>query len=530
MIKVMIADDEYLIRDGLKNAVDWASHDMEVVATAESGEEGVALAREFRPDLVITDICMPFGDGLEMSRIILEERPDTTIIVLTCYEEFDYAKTALKLGAFDYILKPMDLDDFDSVLCRVQEKYTAHVQERIGVCERLADIVHGRAQTQGAELPEINENAFYGCVLFRLLGFEYAQGVFSSQEIQNYLKGFQDMVGECAGAAVMQENQLDEGRILIVCAAYDQVETQRQMDMMLRAVQSTSQLKDDYPLLCAVSEVRRGVETLPELYGQCKSVIRTAYLCDDTRIINYADFSRQMDETEDISASVEAFANCMRTFDKHAVAEMLQEIYGNLQRGGHNSMMFSRLFVTSVMLELVKVAKEVNVDFEGMYGSFTEYYKRVLMESSLGSQIQKITDIAQEVCDAVHAKRMNPHMEVIRQAQKYIDENYTRGDLTLQSTAQAVHMSPSYFSIVFKQTVGRSFISYLTDLRMEQSKYLLQHTSRRVYEIGYAVGYDNPTYFSTLFKRCYGIGPTEYRMRLAEQESSKKYRRDEKNS
>ena len=121
MIKVMIADDEYLIRDGLKNAVDWASHDMEVVATAESGEEGVALAREFRPDLVITDICMPFGDGLEMSRIILEERPDTTIIVLTCYEEFDYAKTALKLGAFDYILKPMDLDDFDSVLCRVQE-------------------------------------------------------------------------------------------------------------------------------------------------------------------------------------------------------------------------------------------------------------------------------------------------------------------------------------------------------------------------------------------------------------------------
>ena len=193
-------------------------------------------------------------------------------------------------------------------------------------------------------------------------------------------------------------------------------------------------------------------------------------------------------------------------------------------------MMFSRLFVTSVMLELVKVAKEVNVDFEGMDGSFTEYYKRVLMESSLGSQIQKITDIAQEVCDAVHAKRMNPHMEVIRQAQKYIDENYTRGDLTLQSTAQAVHMSPSYFSIVFKQTVGRSFISYLTDLRMEQSKYLLQHTSRRVYEIGYAVGYDNPTYFSTLFKRCYGIGPTEYRMQLAEQESSKKYRRDEKNS
>ena len=122
MIKVMIADDEYLIREGMKNTVDWGKHGMEVVATAESGEEGLTLAREYQPDLVITDICMPFGDGLEMAKCILEERPDTTIIVLTCYEEFDYAKTALKLGAFDYILKPMDLDDFDTVLTRVQDR------------------------------------------------------------------------------------------------------------------------------------------------------------------------------------------------------------------------------------------------------------------------------------------------------------------------------------------------------------------------------------------------------------------------
>ena len=98
-----------------------------------------------------------------------------------------------------------------------------------------------------------------------------------------------------------------------------------------------------------------------------------------------------------------------------------------------------------------------------------------------------------------------------------MDENFTKSDLTLQSVAQTVHMSPSYFSIVFKQTVGRSFIAYLTDLRIEQSKYLLQHTSQRVYEIGYAVGYDNPTYFSTLFKRCCGIGPTEYRAQFTQE-------------
>ena len=187
MIKVMIADDEYLIREGMKNTVDWGKHGMEVVATAESGEEGLTLAREYQPDLVITDICMPFGDGLEMAKCILEERPDTTIIVLTCYEEFDYAKTALKLGAFDYILKPMDLDDFDTVLTRVQERYRARRKERMTLSKTLAELVHGREPRTTSALPELDRDAFYGCVLLRLLGFEYAQGAFSSQEIQNYL-------------------------------------------------------------------------------------------------------------------------------------------------------------------------------------------------------------------------------------------------------------------------------------------------------------------------------------------------------
>ena len=510
MIKVMIADDEYLIREGMKNTVDWGKHGMEVVATAESGEEGLTLAREYQPDLVITDICMPFGDGLEMAKCILEERPDTTIIVLTCYEEFDYAKTALKLGAFDYILKPMDLDDFDTVLTRVQERYRARRKERMTLSKTLAELVHGREPRTTSALPELDRDAFYGCVLLRLLGFEYAQGAFSSQEIQNYLNCFQKLVGECSGAAVSQENRLDEGRILLIFASHSLEETQRQVKVMVRSLQNASQIKDDYPVLCAASEVKQGTAALPELYKQCKTIIRTAYLYDDTRIISYPDFCAQMDETEDLSASVEAFANCMRTFDKHAVAEMLQDIYNDLQRGGHNSVLYSRLFVASVLLDLMKVAKEVDIDLEQMYGSFTEYYRKVLMESSLSSQIQQISVIAQDICDAVHAKRTNPHVELVRQAQNYMDENFTKSDLTLQSVAQTVHMSPSYFSIVFKQTVGRSFIAYLTDLRIEQSKYLLQHTSQRVYEIGYAVGYDNPTYFSTLFKRCCGIGPTEY--------------------
>lgn len=512
MIKVMIADDEYLIREGMKNAIPWSDYGMEVVATAENGEEGVALARSCQPDLIITDICMPFSDGLEMSRTILEEAPATIVIVLTCYEEFDYAKQALKMGAFDYLLKPIDLDDFGEVLHRVKEKYQAQQQKRGGSPQLVSDLLHGRVDSAG-----FDHSLWWGCVLLRMLEFEYANSVLSSEELCCHMAEFQRMVDECGGAALLREDQLDEGRVLLVFSAREQEEIQRQITAVCRSLQSALRVDDDHPTLCAVSEIRQGEQNLPKLYGQCKEIIKTAYLCEDTRVTTYQEFCQQPDETSDISSAVEAFGNCMRTFDKRAVTEVLQEIYVGLQRGGHDSVLYGRLLVASLFVDMMKIAREVDADTEKRFGSMQKRYREVLAEDSFSSQIQKITEAAQEMCDYVCSKRRNPNTELICQAQKHIDENFTCSELTLQSTAQMVHISPSYLSVVFKQTLGKSFISYLTELRIERSKYLLQHTSQRVYEIGHAVGYDNPTYFSTLFKKYCGMGPTEYRAQFSEQ-------------
>lgn len=120
-MKVMIVDDEYLIREGLRKSVTWEKYGMEVVATAENGEEGLFMAQEYQPDLVVTDICMPFVDGLEMSEHLLKNRPDTILIILTCYDEFEYARKALKLGVFDYVLKPVDMVVFENLLVEVQK-------------------------------------------------------------------------------------------------------------------------------------------------------------------------------------------------------------------------------------------------------------------------------------------------------------------------------------------------------------------------------------------------------------------------
>lgn len=510
MIKVMIADDEELIREGLKTSVAWSDHDMQVVAVAESGEEGIAMAKEFQPDLVITDICMPFGNGLDMARDILEWKPDTTLLVLTCYEDFDYAKTALQIGVFDYLIKPVDLNELDELLEKIRKKHEKQKEERADISQILSNAVHGKKCTDEVALGIKEE--YYCCVIFRLLNFEYVSGAFSPQGVQEHLSGFQTMVEECGPKAVLKEEHLDSGYILLVFSGATQQDAEGKIQAAWIMFLESAKLQEDYPALCAISRVEKSIGALREIYKQCKDIASVAYLYDDTIRITYDDFLESEGGNSDLSANLEAFSTCMRSFDKHAVGSVLQEIVSNLQRGGHDSAIYCRLFVASVFVELLRIAKEMGVDTNRILGSTSECYHEIITQGSLNYQIQKVREYVDNLCDYVHETSQKPHSEEMRRALQFIEEHYEDSGLTLQSVAQAVHMSPSYFSIVFRQCIGKSFIAYLTDFRIEKSKYLLRSTSQKIYEVGYSVGYDNPTYFSTLFKKCCGMGPSEYRL------------------
>ena len=526
MINVMIVDDEYPIREGLKNTVPWERYDMRVIATAENGEEALELAKDCSPDLVVADICMPFVDGLEMAERLMGMRPDTILIFLTCYDEFEYARKALKLGAFDYVLKPVDFDKFGMLLETVRQKYIHLERQRNNIGKAMSDAIHGRGTIAALQDCLMKSGPgielTYCCILIKLLGFDFAKTVLSSEDLSDYLSQFFTLLRECCSEQELLFEIQEDGRCLLVIGGQGAEKVRQITEQICQGIQMREQLREDYHLLCAISEQVHGENRLREAYLQCRQIIQTSFLYDDTKFICYGDQSWQQGKGEDISALVDSFSNAVRTFDNQAINKTLQEIALLIRSSGRDSILYGHVFVASAYSSLRRISQEMGVKLDTIFPDFSVEYQKMIGINNLSSQIQKIGELTEQLCKIIRANADAPHTSIIQKAQNYLDSHYSDSTLTLQRVASNIHMSPSYFSIVFKQMTGSSFITYLTNLRMERAKYLLQYTSQKAYEISYAVGYDNPTYFSTLFKRRFGCGPIEYRQRFIEEQDQKK--------
>lgn len=465
-------------------------------------------------------IDMPFMDGLEMSRRLLEERPDTILIFLTGYDEFEYARTALKLGASDYILKPVDMEVFEALLAEIRRKYEEAAKRRDNMYSVFSDVIHRR---EDASCLQKNLSRFgketgqvYCCLMFKLLGFGLARSVLDHDAFCSYLQNFSDLLLECRGQELFFEGQEDEGRYLLIVGNKSREAVEQTVGQILRKIQQNERIRDDYPVLCAVSDLAEGEEGILTVYEQCKEIIKTSRLYDDTRFIRYSELNVQKERADNVSYIENAFADTLRTFDKKAIRMRLEGIVADIRGSGRDSLLYGHVFVATVFSDIMKVSQEAGMEAGEFYENFTQEYEKIIQMDNLTVQIRRIAELLEKLCDAVWSNKASPHASIIQEARKYIDSNYTDSTLSLQYVSAHVHMSPSYFSVIFKQAVGKSFITYLTDLRLERARNLLQYTSQKAYEIGYAVGYDNPTYFSTLFKKNFGVGPIEYRQQFAD--------------
>ncbi len=522
-MKVLLADDEYLIRNGLRNSVHWEKHDMEVVGTAADGEQALALAREHKPDLVITDICMPFMDGLELSEAVLREQPETSVILLTGYDEFDYAKRAIKLGIVDYVLKPIDLEYIENLLDEVAYKRgKRHAQLRNGKRAQLMNAVLRRGNGQKPsdeelEWADISPTDCYACIMVGILGYRFAEDMFEKRELQDYFNQFAGRIDACAGEmAVFQERSVTEGRILLIISGKDAQQAADRMQSVLRALKQDEVLSNESPFLCATDGISEDIWALQEAYYHCQTVMQYDFLNDETTFLDYAELKRiKNDDGMQLSKDIASFVNCIRMFDKRLIERNVEDITGHIRDSGRYSGMYGQMFIASAYSQMLNTLQEFEIDLDDVFENPIEVYRHIVAGGSLQQQMRELANMLSVVCDYVHSKSSSAHRILVEKARQYINTHFMEYDISLQRVAEAVHISPCYFSILFKQESGQSFVSYLTELRMEKAKQMLQYTDQKAYEIAMAIGYDNPTYFSTLFKKHTKLSPKEFRQQYS---------------
>jgi two-component system, response regulator YesN len=511
MYKVVIVEDDRIIRRGIRSSIPWEENGFVVAGDAGDGELALEIIEKEQPQVVISDINMPFMNGLEMAKLVKEKSRDTRIIFLTGFEDFKYAQEAIKLKAFDYLLKPVDSEqllqkaleaasDWENETVRekrileslplLQQKFFKKLvkegEHRIDVEKQLSEL--------GVQI----EGPYYAAILVN----DKLENEEQDQKLKEIITSVASPYFTEINCVVMNS---DTNEIAILIAL--------EQDHDVRKVQLAQDLSRH---LSKESTITFG-RTYPNRFELGKSYLESKLAMDMRHILG----TGSVHSFEDTVASVEQSENQLHELEAklenqinlglpEKVKETLDEL--NLAILGKKKIPLSDLkilalkYSTMLFFEIEKWKKEETMNFNS-----SDIYKEIIQLQSLGEMMETLQKLIQQWSTAMHKSKEKKHFTHVDQAIKYIQENYQDSSLTLKKVADHIHVSTPYLSNLFKLEKGFNFGDYLLELRMKNAMEILREGEVKTYEVCERVGYSNPQYFSICFKKYTGYTPAEYK-------------------
>lgn len=534
MLKVFLVEDEIVMREGIKNNINWEAEGFEFAGEASDGELAYPLIQKKKPDILITDIKMPFMDGLELSRLVKQEMPDIKIIILSGYDEFEYAKEAISIGITDYLVKPVVgaklLEAVRKVGKLIQEEQQQKRFLETFEKERLEDVQLARqklfkslvsGKKPVSELLKEGKSAGvdlaanqYNIVLLQIFVDGEVEGY---SEKQNSAVRTIEVLTEEMPEVLMVELGL-EGWAFIIKEMDEEDRLEQLVRKFLEKLQRSIQ---DCPGIEYFAGIGRSVERLSELnrcFEEANRAFAYRYLKKRNQIV-YSDQEEQTSLHGELKLSSlnldkldrKSIERFLKTGLKGEVRHFIDEYFASLGDENMHSLLLRQYvtmdmyFITVGTLEQMGYESEELVkrcgDFQAMAAEFssverTKDYLKTVLETAI------------ELREQVARKK---YSFLLKDAQNYIEQNFDNEDISLNTVAASVNLSPNHFSTIFSQETGQTFIEFLTGVRMEKAKELLRGSSMKTAEIAYAVGYKDAHYFSYLFKKTQECTPREFR-------------------
>ncbi|MCR4763806.1 MAG: response regulator [Lachnospiraceae bacterium] len=530
MIKVFLAEDEFVVREGIKNKIDWTAHGCEFCGEAGDGELAWSLIQKEQPDIVITDIKMPFMDGLVLARHIKADFPQTEIILLTGYEEFEYAQEAVRIGVARYLSKPISSENLIREVDAISEKILEKREERESA-RKYAEEMRERNElekqeffrnlvTGGRELSEILDDAkrlgidiaaiCYNVMLFRVW-HPNDRGVETYSERRIDIDRDTRRIADEEGAIVF--DRYLEGEAFLF-KADGEAELK---DALGRAKERITGLLAgrNVRYFGGIGEMVNRITDLPRSYAEASRAFAGRYFTENNEFLTSRSGEPVRERADFRLAEVDP-----RRVDKRQLQEFLyrgdpaetdyflETFFEGLGKNALQSTMFRQYILMDSYFcladftenELHRERDEVELPDASGAG--------VADAQGAKDYISRIVRHALTLREETSSGR---YREAVHEAIRYIEENYAQEDLTLNRLAAHVNFSPNHLSTIFRQETGQPFIRYLTDYRMDKARELLRLTAKKSSEISVLCGYRDPHYFSYLFKKTQGMTPTQFR-------------------
>ena len=523
---LLLVDDEEDVIQVIMHKVPWETLGFSVIGHANNGVKALEIIEECQPDVVMTDIRMPYMDGLELCSCIRQKYPAPHILLFTGFDEFEYAKEAVHLEIKEYILKPSNASELETVFAGLKVKMDQEISEKKSVAVLQEYYMNS--------LPQVQAN-FYSTLI---------EGRIHEEELQKYLDHYQiSFKGPLFCCLVIYvskttiPNDMDE-RLLMPSVdkqAREQLEQRwgaksftyldnTVMIVQLKDENELPELTDECDRFCkyiyriigavvtiGVGQSCRSIVDLPQSYHSAKEAVSYRVLYGGKRAINIREVIPQKRELSTTDSDSE-LSELLKMISLGSEQEILQAIGAYLDKiyVQSKSLQEHQIAVMELISGLYRFAVNNDLVFgEGASASMGEYLKLINMEKDVLQQWLRRHCLW--LHESIRQARDSSTQSLIRKAKEYVHSHYQDEGLSLDDICETLGISNSYFSSVFKKDTGNSFIGYLTEYRMEKAARMLVETTEKSYMIAKSVGYTDANYFSYVFKRQYGVSPSKYR-------------------
>lgn len=542
MLKIFLAEDEVVVRETIKRMIPWEELGFELVGEAADGEMALPLLIRQQPDLLITDIKMPFMDGLTLARLAKKEIPGLKVVILSGYDDFNYAKQAIGIGVEDYLLKPITKNALIERLSEIrsryehektQKEYYEKFQREMQAYEKNSSRDFFEALVDGSmDMMEVYKRAeklgldivaeAYNVLIFTMNcdeDFSGQRDEYSSWEAES-LELLENFFAGHSSAMLFRSNIFSYGVLLKGQRETIEENTRACVDE-IRKILSRQDGRREWFL--AVGQSVERLSQIQKSYHTASRAFSQRYLYDEN--ILYYDEMETMEhpggqaETEDNAYLQKVDVNALnpailQKFLSNGLQEetenFVKDYFYAIGQEPMESLVFRNYVILNVRFSVISFIKGLGCDTNEMESADTE---EVLAESgkNMESAIAYAKKMISQAIEIRDQNSGNKNRSILKTAVDFIDSHYMEEDISLNTVANVANVSSNHFSALFSQNMGQTFIEYLTTLRMNKAKELLRCTGMRSSEIAGEIGYKDAHYFSYLFKKTQGMTPSDYR-------------------
>ena len=542
MLKIFLAEDEVVVRETIKRMIPWEELGFELVGEAADGEMALPLLIRQQPDLLISDIKMPFMDGLTLARLAKKEIPGLKVVILSGYDDFNYAKQAIGIGVEDYLLKPITKNALIERLSEIrsryehektQKEYYEKFQREMQAYEKNSSRDFFEALVGGSmDMMEVYKRAeklgldivaeAYNVLIFTMNcdeDFSGQRDEYSSWEAES-LELLENFFAGHSSAMLFRSNIFSYGVLLKGQRETIEENTRACVDE-IRKILSRQDGRREWFL--AVGQSVERLSQIQKSYHTASRAFSQRYLYDEN--ILYYDEMETMEhpggqaETEDNAYLQKVDVNALnpailQKFLSNGLQEetenFVKDYFYAIGQEPMESLVFRNYVILNVRFSVISFIKGLGCDTNEMESADTE---EVLAESgkNMESAIAYAKKMISQAIEIRDQNSGNKNRSILKTAVDFIDSHYMDEEISLNTVANVANVSSNHFSALFSQNMGQTFIEYLTSLRMNKAKELLRCTGMRSSEIAGEIGYKDAHYFSYLFKKTQGMTPSDYR-------------------